>query len=228
MDNKFIAFFSKDSTFRWSSALAILFLIGEAFVFGMNGDVLRSLGDLAFLVLVAAIYIAYWNHSKNNMKILLGFLLGVLVSTDLRFFADGLEGGQSAMVWCMALLLVVDILFVVNHLRLNGSHAPRTGVVRNNQILVILEMILSAVTMVVEYNSGVVSELAVVIVDTLVYVGLFNCIACIEWKVNAYKVIRAQHEAAGTWNDEVKAQLKKEVFAEGVEDELADVELPQL
>ena len=215
MNNKLGGFFTKDAVFQWCTVLAVILLAAN----GMMNVIAENYVAAAPIILTALcllfLYSSYLKHEKNVMKGMIGMLLGIILMGDLDTVTVNMSDTTDAAFVVALITVIVDILFCINHFMINSQHMALSKRVTYNQVLIIVEfaVIIAADVLVFNRNVSVLVD-STALVDMLGYIFTFGCIACIESKIDAYKLEREKLEAEGNWNEESKAELKEKVFGE--------------
>lgn len=210
MLTKFRNFFANDKVFLLSTIIAIIGSIFNGFyVIINNSNYFNGFASFCQVVCIIVLYTSYQHHEKNVMKGIIGTLLGIKVLfyaytvsnaiSYLRLF----EIPFSYLDISNTILLVVSLLFTINHYLINSDHHSNPTRVFLNQLLIIV----NAIVVIAVYASllrlliiGGSSTLNIIVVAVcgIGAVVSYNVVACVETRLDVYRVER---EANG-WKPE--------------------------
>ncbi len=194
MSRLFARFFTSDNAFRAFFMLTIVTLIFGVFCTFFNEIYFDTLIRLFLAAGFIVLYQSYLNHDKNVMKGMIGTVMGIIVTYDAyRLFAPETEKWMPLTVLHTA-VLVLDVAFTVVHYRINSDHHSSPRHVFFNQLLLVLLALASVVTELLSFRleSSLVWYVTCVVL-ALSYVFAFGAIACIESKLDAYRIRREQN-----------------------------------
>ena len=209
MLNSFRNFFANDKVFLTSTVIAAI----GSLLNGVNVIVTtrRYFTGVVSFFLVACIiimYTSYVHHEKNVMKGMIGTYLGIKVVFNTYVICTAVTNLTifkipfTALDISSAVSLVISILFTINHYLINSDHHSNPTRVFLNQLLIIV----NAIEVIVVYASvlsqstvgGSLLNSIVVVICGIGAVVSYNVVACIETRLDVYRVER---EANG-WKPE--------------------------
>lgn len=203
---KFRDFFANEKVFLGSAILAVGGYLLNAFkVLIISKLYFIAFSSFAFAICIIIMYTSYIHHEKNVMKGIIGLFLGFLIiyNANVAFtsISDFIISSIpfSAIGVSSIVSLVVSILFTINHFLINSDHHSNPTRVYFNQLLIIVNAIVSIVvfgSVVAMHISNGSSMLNIIltIVSGLGSAVSYNVVACIETRLDVYRV---QREANG-------------------------------
>ena len=215
--NAFQKFFANDRTMVVSFIIALICFIG-ATVFSFNVGLSMVVTNGLQLVFIIVLIWAFVKHEATIMHTVIGASLIVYIISDITAIIGDVSlvsfTGSIGIAYAISIIdAVLFVILFINHLAINSAHKSVNGKILFNQIIIIILAAYQIATMVILLVSGYTDALSAVFIP-LAKVFLFAMIVCIESKLNAYKLIREECQANGTWTDEMKENAKKYYFGE--------------
>ena len=210
MLTKFREFFANDKVFIFSTIIAIIGSIFNCFyVIIVNNNYFNGFASFCQVICFIIMYTSYIHHEKNVMKGIIGTLLGIKV----LFYAYTVSNAFlylrlydipfSYLDISNTVLLIVSLLFTINHYLINSEHHSNPTRVFLNQLLIIVNAVVviavyaSLLRLLIIGNSSALNIIVVAICGIGAVVS-YNVVACIETRLDVYRVER---EANG-WKPE--------------------------
>ena len=174
-------------------------------------DVLVVLVDCVCLV---ALLIAFKKGDTNVQKTLLGALIyGSMIGTFEYFidYVDILASGYTDFIYdtiLFAAFSIGEIGLFVSHVILQSDHKGSKKAIYAIYVFIAIGMMANIVDAIHEISLGL-NENSIYLLNNIGCDFFFLTILCIEARVQAYKEIRENARANGTWTPEAKAEAKK-------------------
>jgi len=188
--------FTNDNFFGAMVVFAVIGeILGYTLVFNMVA-LATVIHVMVSVVCVVALYTSYKNHSKNVMKAMMSALLMAQLLSAIDFISDPVSAGYIAYA---VVFSVLSAFLFVDHIIINSVHHSSPAMVRLNQIIVIMLIILNTVWQCVAlYALPIPVYIAAGVLDIFGFAGMMLSVICVESRLDAYRLDR---EAAG-WTEE--------------------------
>lgn len=203
MLNRFRDFFANDKFFLFSVIVTIVGYAINAIFFFVYKGYYHAFVSLTFVISTIIMYTSYLHHEKNVMKGIIGSFLAIKVLFNAQSVFNGSEGNLEELNISYVLLLIVAILFTINHYLINSDHHSNPKRIFINQLLIIVNLVISGVNYIGRISNllsvgAPVTTVLVVVISAVGTIFAYNVVACIETRLDVYRVER---EANG-WNPE--------------------------
>lgn len=175
--------------------------------------------EIIITAVIVGLLIAFKKGETNIQKALMGALLFAMADMNFTngfynledyFFS---EVGERFLYYGI-LFTVIGVLqlgIFISHILLQSDHIGSSSVIKVNQLLCILVIIVYAYDISHSFIAGSNYETYEYMIEDIGEVCVTVMIICMETKVQLYKKTRAEALANGTWTQEAKLRAK-EIF----------------
>ena len=170
--------------------------------------------EMFLCMVVFLLFKAYAAHEKNVIQILIGVMLGMRIAWDVYYTIDLIGTYHAVGIIMQALMLMIDAMLIVNHMAINSERHSAPRHVSSNKILLVAAMIVCIGTKMPYFFTDFKNYFLPDITASIGFVMMYMIIVIVEINTDEYKKGREALIAAGEWNNNTKAALKKEVFGD--------------
>ena len=202
--------FKNDKLFKISviiSVICTVIYIVSFFFWSWNSglaDLPWLFPDIALGVCSVVLYVSYRRHNKNLMKVIIGFVFGVILMDHIQYLGYYISVDDAFYIFSI-FNIVCTAVIIINHCIQNSNRKSNSVSVTANQVVLLLNAfgyvvgyILYMTVPSADFINPTAADYISTIADGIIFILTFVIIICVESRLDAYKVDR---EDAG-WTEE--------------------------
>lgn len=208
--------FVSKKLFLLSNVVAIICFLFDAYKLIRYSTVTAvfSLVSLAVLI-IALIGMRYCSRTYNDnaVKSIIGILLGVIFTYDLRFFDRNITLYTTETIIISSIKLALDIALIVFYILARDSEKSNYKLILLVRVAFIAVSVFTALNNIPFYLDDWGTHWFLQdIVETLAFICTLFSVVCATSTVDRYKMVREYYIGIGKWTEERRQETKKEFF----------------
>jgi len=207
MRNKIEAFYLKRNTFLFFAIAASLgWLSWSMSTFLLDSPTKLTIFGLIFFALTVSMTVAYLKGETNIQKMLFGSLLLFFIIDYVEIVDIYITNQLIVPAIVIGLSLALLVVFYVCHALQQQDHIGEAVILIINQCCGFV-VLLSVVFLTICFVNKTVTLTDYTFIAAMMFTMFL--IICMETRISRYKQIRADHKAAGDWDEASRAEAKK-------------------